>query len=109
MSRGIARLLAALMSAVVLGACGAASSPDGNAGGATPSGDTGGLSGEPVLIGIGVAETSPVALLGQEEVIGARIAEAFFNERGGPTAGPSSSSSRTPAATSRAPSTPSSR
>ncbi|MFQ3646927.1 MAG: ABC transporter substrate-binding protein [Anaerolineae bacterium] len=38
---------------------------------------------EPVLIGIGVAQTSNVALLGQEQVIGAQIAEAYFNERGG--------------------------
>lgn len=87
MCRGLARLVAALMGAVVLGACGAATAPDDNATGGQPAGEepAGGeqLSGEPVLIGIGVAETSPVALLGQEEVIGARIAEAFFNERGG--------------------------
>jgi branched-chain amino acid transport system substrate-binding protein len=38
---------------------------------------------EPVLIGIAVAQTSNVALLGQEQVIGAQIAEAYFNERGG--------------------------
>lgn len=38
---------------------------------------------DPVLIGIGVAQTSNVALLGQEQVIGAQIAEAYFNERGG--------------------------
>ena len=37
----------------------------------------------PILIGIGVAQTSNVALLGQEQVIGAKIAEQFFNERGG--------------------------
>ena len=38
---------------------------------------------EPVLIGIAVAQTSNVALLGQEQVIGAQIAEAYFNELGG--------------------------
>ncbi|MDZ4770002.1 MAG: ABC transporter substrate-binding protein [Chloroflexota bacterium] len=38
---------------------------------------------EPIKIGIAVAQTSNVALLGQEQVIGAEIAEAFFNERGG--------------------------
>lgn len=38
---------------------------------------------QPVKIGIAVAQTSNVALLGQEQVIGAQIAERFFNERGG--------------------------
>jgi branched-chain amino acid transport system substrate-binding protein len=38
---------------------------------------------EPVRIGIAVAQTSNVALLGQEQVIGARIAGEFFNARGG--------------------------
>jgi branched-chain amino acid transport system substrate-binding protein len=38
---------------------------------------------EPIKIGIGVAQTSNVALLGQEQVIGARIAETYFNEQGG--------------------------
>ncbi len=40
-------------------------------------------SGDPILIGIAVAQTSNTALLGQEQVIGAKIAEKFFNERGG--------------------------
>ncbi|MGH9005068.1 MAG: ABC transporter substrate-binding protein, partial [Acidimicrobiia bacterium] len=39
--------------------------------------------GDAVLIGIAVAETSNVALLGQEEVIGARIAEKLLNADGG--------------------------
>lgn len=37
----------------------------------------------PIEIGVAVAQTSNVALLGQEQVIGAQIAETFFNERGG--------------------------
>lgn len=37
----------------------------------------------PVKIGVAVAQTSNVALLGQEQVIGAQIAEAYFNELGG--------------------------
>lgn len=41
------------------------------------------LSGDPVLIGIAVAQTSNTALLGQEEVVGAQVAEDFFNSRGG--------------------------
>jgi branched-chain amino acid transport system substrate-binding protein len=36
-----------------------------------------------IPIGIAVAQTSNVALLGQEEVIGAKIAEQFFNDKGG--------------------------
>ncbi len=41
------------------------------------------LSGEPVKIGVAVAQTSNVALLGQEQVIGARIAGEYFNACGG--------------------------
>lgn len=37
----------------------------------------------PIKIGVAVAQTSNVALLGQEQVIGAQIAEKFFNARGG--------------------------
>lgn len=36
-----------------------------------------------ISIGIAVAQTSNVALLGQEEVTGAKIAEAYFNKQGG--------------------------
>ena len=36
-----------------------------------------------IPIGVAVAQTSNVALLGQEEVIGAKIAEQFFNGKGG--------------------------
>ena len=36
-----------------------------------------------IPIGIAVAQTSNVALLGQEEVTGAKIAEAYFNKQGG--------------------------
>src|SRR6185436_5843665 len=44
---------------------------------------SGAASGEAIPIGIAVAQTSNVALLGQEQVIGAQIAEDFFNKRGG--------------------------
>ncbi len=40
-------------------------------------------SGNAIPIGIAVAQTSNTALLGQEEVIGARIAEKYFNDKGG--------------------------
>lgn len=38
---------------------------------------------EPVRIGIAVAQTSNVALFGQEQVIGAELAAQFFNDMGG--------------------------
>jgi branched-chain amino acid transport system substrate-binding protein len=41
------------------------------------------LAQEPVRIGVAVAQTSNVALLGQEQVIGARIAGEYFNSLGG--------------------------
>lgn len=37
----------------------------------------------PIPIGIGVAQTGNVALLGQEEVDGAKLAEKYFNTHGG--------------------------
>jgi branched-chain amino acid transport system substrate-binding protein len=36
-----------------------------------------------IPIGVAVAQTSNVALLGQEQVAGARIAEKYFNDKGG--------------------------
>lgn len=41
------------------------------------------LSGDPIPIGISVAQTSNTALLGQDEVNGAKIAEKYFNDHGG--------------------------
>ena len=40
-------------------------------------------SGEPIPIGLAVAQTSNVALLGQDQVDGAKIAEDYFNKKGG--------------------------
>lgn len=45
--------------------------------------NTGTTSTGSIPIGIAVAQTSNVALLGQEEVIGAKIAEKYFNDQGG--------------------------
>ncbi len=55
---------------------------------ATPAATTSGTtpattSGNAIPIGIAVAQTSNTALLGQEEVIGAKIAEKYFNDKGG--------------------------
>jgi branched-chain amino acid transport system substrate-binding protein len=85
-----AHLFLALACACLLAGC-AVSSPRAQGGqatktGAQPGPDAGAgqqVSGDAVLIGIGVAETSNVALLGQEEVIGARIAEQLLNANGG--------------------------
>ncbi len=57
--------------AIALSACGGGSSSS-----------DGAINGE-ILIGIGVAQTSNVALLGQEQVAGAKIAEKYFNDVGG--------------------------
>ncbi|WP_310484402.1 ABC transporter substrate-binding protein [Chamaesiphon sp. VAR_48_metabat_403] len=52
-----------------------------SSGGNAPS--SGGNSGGAISIGIAVAQTSNVALLGQEQVAGAKLAEKYFNEKGG--------------------------
>src|SRR5438876_9353500 len=72
-------LLVALV--LVLVACGQA--PTG--GGQAPASGGGGqaASGEPIPIGIAVAQTSNVALLGQDQIDGAKIAEDYFNKKGG--------------------------
>ncbi len=64
--------------------------PTTDAGAAAPTADagtsnTGGqaASGDPILIGVAVAQTSNVALLGGEQVIGAQLAEEYFNANGG--------------------------
>ncbi|HLY28147.1 MAG TPA: ABC transporter substrate-binding protein, partial [Aggregatilineales bacterium] len=41
------------------------------------------LSGDPILIGVALAQTGSSSLLGQDQVVGAKIAEAYFNQRGG--------------------------
>ena len=49
----------------------------------TTATSTGAGSSTAIPIGLGVAQTSNVALLGQEEVAGAKIAEQYFNSHGG--------------------------
>lgn len=51
--------------------------------GTTPTSNSSPAGASKVPIGIAVAQTSNVALLGQEEVAGAKIAERYFNDRGG--------------------------
>jgi branched-chain amino acid transport system substrate-binding protein len=68
-----------------LGACTGNGSPTASSGSPSPSGSS--EASAPgkgaIAIGIGVAQTSNVALLGQEEVAGAKLAEQYFNEKGG--------------------------
>ncbi len=69
--------IAALMSCVLVVACGQPT-PNGSNGASNSPTNQGS-----VPIGIAVAQTSNVALLGQEQVTGAKIAEAYFNKQGG--------------------------
>jgi len=70
--------IAALMSCLLAIAC----TPTSNNTTTTNSPTIGGNQ-TPIPIGIAVAQTSNVALLGQEEVTGAKIAETYFNQQGG--------------------------
>ncbi|HYH50047.1 MAG TPA: ABC transporter substrate-binding protein [Acidimicrobiia bacterium] len=84
-----AHLVLALACAWLLAGCSVSSGAQGGQAAktaGTPGPEAGAgqqVSGDAVRIGIGVAETSNVALLGQEEVIGARIAEQLLNADGG--------------------------
>ena len=71
--------IAAMMSCLLVVACGTTSSPDSN----KPNNPTTATSQTAIPIGIAFAQTSNVALLGQEGVTGAKIAEAYFNKKGG--------------------------
>jgi len=75
--------------ALLLSACGQAAPQTGGAAqptaasGGQASGGTSGASGEPIPLGVAVAQTSNVALLGQDQVDGVKIAEDYFNKKGG--------------------------
>ncbi|PZO40474.1 MAG: branched-chain amino acid ABC transporter substrate-binding protein [Pseudanabaena frigida] len=74
--------IAALMSCLLAVAC----TPTSNTTPSTSTNATSPTTGSnqaPIPIGIAVAQTSNVALLGQEEVTGAKIAETYFNKNGG--------------------------
>ncbi|MBW4497483.1 MAG: ABC transporter substrate-binding protein [Oscillatoria princeps RMCB-10] len=65
--------------ALLLGACGSAQTGTGSTNGAGTSAG----SNTAIPIGVALAQTSNVALLGQEGVAGAKIAEKYFNDKGG--------------------------
>jgi branched-chain amino acid transport system substrate-binding protein len=70
---------------LALGACTGNGSPTASSGVPSPSSNSQ-LSAQgktAIAIGIGIAQTSNVALLGQEQVTGAKLAEQYFNEKGG--------------------------
>lgn len=67
--------------ALLLSACGGANTGTNTTNTATNTTAT--SSSNPISIGVALAQTSNVALLGQEQVAGARIAEKYFNEQGG--------------------------
>ncbi|MCX7595082.1 MAG: ABC transporter substrate-binding protein [Fischerella sp.] len=88
MKKTIARATALFASgAVLLTACGGSNTSTNTTSNtstntATNTSATRGVSG-PIRIGIAFAQTSNVALLGQEGVAGAKIAEKYFNDKGG--------------------------
>jgi branched-chain amino acid transport system substrate-binding protein len=70
---------------LTLGACTGNGSPKVSSGASSPpsSSQSSALGKTAIAIGIGIAQTSNVALLGQEQVTGAKLAEQYFNEKGG--------------------------
>jgi branched-chain amino acid transport system substrate-binding protein len=72
------QILTSFLTFVLVVACSQNNKPD-----ATTNTSSGNTSGAGIPIGIAVAQTSNVALLGQEQVIGAQIAEQYFNQKGG--------------------------
>jgi branched-chain amino acid transport system substrate-binding protein len=74
--------LVALLAAFTVG-CDSAptNNPSAGTNPGAPNANTGG--GQTLNIGIAVAQTSNVALLGQEQVSGAKIAATYFNQNGG--------------------------
>jgi branched-chain amino acid transport system substrate-binding protein len=75
----LAPLLWSIGFPIFLTAC----SSGGNAPSSSGNNASGGNSGAVIPIGIAVAQTSNVALLGQEQVAGAKLAEKYFNDKGG--------------------------
>src|SRR5512136_1167820 len=65
--------------ALLLGACGSGQTGTGSS---NTAGTSAG-SNSAIPIGVGLAQTSNVALLGQEGIAGAKIAEKYFNDKGG--------------------------
>ncbi|HEY9635010.1 MAG TPA: ABC transporter substrate-binding protein [Coleofasciculaceae cyanobacterium] len=71
-------ILTGLIAFVLVVACSQNNKPA-----ATTNNSPGNTSAVAIPIGIAVAQTSNVSLLGQEQVLGAKIAEQYFNQKGG--------------------------
>jgi branched-chain amino acid transport system substrate-binding protein len=82
MTKSIKKLFSYAISALMTCLLAVACTPTNNST-TTPNSPTTSGNQTPIPIGIAVAQTSNVALLGQEQVTGAKIAEAYFNKRGG--------------------------
>lgn len=77
----LTRILPFFLSLTLTIAC---SSPNANLSSTAPGQPSNSSSGmTDIPIGIALAQTSNVALLGQEQIIGAKVAEKLFNEKGG--------------------------
>ena len=82
MTKSIKKLFSYAISALMTCLLAVACTPTNNST-TTPNSPTTSGNQTPIPIGIAVAQTSNVALLGQEQVTGAKIAEAYFNKKGG--------------------------
>ncbi|NJR40077.1 MAG: ABC transporter substrate-binding protein [Leptolyngbyaceae cyanobacterium CSU_1_4] len=78
--RSVTQFLISVCTFALVAACTQSNNPVPSS---SPAASTGASSTAAIPIGIAVAQTSNVALLGQEQVIGAKIAETFFNQQGG--------------------------
>jgi branched-chain amino acid transport system substrate-binding protein len=77
------QLLLTVFSFALIVACAQPNSPTGSNNAGTSPASSAGTAANAIPIGVAIAQTSNVALLGQEQVIGAKIAEQYFNEKGG--------------------------
>jgi branched-chain amino acid transport system substrate-binding protein len=80
--RSITRWLISLCTFAFIVACTQTNPTAGNSPSGSPAASPA-ASGTAIPIGVAVAQTSNVALLGQEQVIGVKIAEELFNKQGG--------------------------
>lgn len=81
--RTLTKILTACFACVLVVACSQNNKPTTTANSSPGNTPTNTAIGSSIPIGIAVAQTSNVALLGQEQVTGAKIAEKFFNDKGG--------------------------
>lgn len=78
-----ARTSALFATLVLLAACNGANTNTTSATNTSATNTSATTASTAIPIGIAVAQTSNVALLGQEQVVGAKIAEKYFNDKGG--------------------------